>query len=150
MEEGVTGKQVTLGFQPRTLIAQDFNQRVERLEPGIGDGGISQGPQTLGGLQFWGIGGEGGPLETSGPPFIVTDMEARPVLDHHHVVVRTSSDTLCERRHDRLVGGLAHLRHQPKAAFTAFGTDESIDVEPFVARLYRTDQRLSSRLSTPT
>ena len=74
MEEGVTGKQVTLGFQPRTLMAQDFDQRVERLEPGIGDGGIGQGPQSLGGLQFWGIGGEVDPLETSGPPFIVTDL----------------------------------------------------------------------------
>ena len=63
MKEGVTGQQFTLGFQPRTLIAQDFDQRVERLKPGIGDGGIGQGPQSLGGLQFWGIGGEVDPLE---------------------------------------------------------------------------------------
>ena len=81
-----------------------------------------------------------------------------PRPDHHHVVVRTSSDALCERRHDRLVSGLAHLQQQSEAAFTTFGTDESRatkrphgrcsgqeDVKPFVVRLYRTDQRLSSR-----
>ena len=126
-------------------MAQDFDQRVQRLKPGIGDGGIGQGPQSLGGLQFWRIGGEGDPLETSGPPFIVTDMEARPVLDHNHMVVRTRPHTVRKRCHDCLVGSLTHLWHQPEAAFTAFGTDESLEVEPFVARLYRTDQRLSGR-----
>ena len=109
MEEGVTGQQFTLGFQPRTLIAQDFDQRVERLEPGIGDGGIGQGPQSLGGLQFWRIGEEGGPLVSSGSPFIVTDMEARPVLDHNHMVVRTRPHTVRKRCHDCLVGGLIRI-----------------------------------------
>ena len=47
VEKGVVGQQVTLGFQPRTLMAQDFDQRVQRLKPGIGDGGIGQGPQSL-------------------------------------------------------------------------------------------------------
>ena len=99
MEEGVTGQQVTLSFQPRTLIAQDFDQCVERLKPGIGDGGIGQGPQSLGGLQFWRIGGEGNSLEISGPPFIVTDMEARPVLDHNHMVVQTRPAVVPDRGH---------------------------------------------------
>ena len=59
MEEGVTGQEVALGFKPRTLLAQHFEQRVQRLEPGVGDSGIGQRPQTLGGMQFWRIGWEG-------------------------------------------------------------------------------------------
>ena len=106
----MTGQEVTLGFKPRALLTQHFDQRVQRLEPGVGDGGIGQRPQTLGGLQFRRIGWEGDPLETSGSPFVVTDVEARPVLDHHHMVVWTCIHTLCERRHDRLISASVHLR----------------------------------------
>ena len=66
---------------------------------------------------------KGDPLETSGPPFIATDMEAHPVLNHH-VVVKTCTHILGERCHGGLVGGLTHFRHQPEAAFTAFRADK--------------------------
>ena len=94
----MTGQEVMLSFKPRALLTQHFDQRVQRLEPGVGDGGIGQRPQMLGGLQFRRIGWEGDPLETSGSPFVVTDVEAPPSrppphggLDLHSHSVRTSS-----------------------------------------------------------
>jgi hypothetical protein len=52
MEECVSGEEIVLGFEPGTLLAEHVDQGVQRLEPSIDDGGIGQGPEAFGGLQF--------------------------------------------------------------------------------------------------
>lgn len=50
--EGMTGEQVILSFEPDALLTRYFGQGLQRLEPGIGDGGVSGSPQSFSRLQF--------------------------------------------------------------------------------------------------
>ena len=48
----MAGQQIPLRFEPSTLFAERLRQGIQRLEPGIGDGRIGQGPQAFDRLQF--------------------------------------------------------------------------------------------------
>lgn len=143
MEKGVLGEEVGLCFEPGAAFSKHLREVVQGVEGPIGHGGVGERPEPLGGLQLWGIGGQGDGLNTWGLSLPSRDMKAGAVLDHEHVMVGVRADTVGEGGHDGGVRLFAQDRHQPEPALAGFWIDKRVQIEPFIGGLDRTGERLT-------
>lgn len=134
-----------MGLQPSALLSKFVGEVLERIKAAIGNGVIGQGPEPFGGLQLWGIRRQSYGFDARCMSLRCRDMEASAVLNNQDVVVLSRTHTLGKGSHDGLIGSLIQDWNQPEAAFPALWIDESVDIEPFVARVDGTDERLSCR-----
>lgn len=70
-------------------------------------------------------------------------MEPTAILNHEDMMFSTRVHTAGERGHHPLVGVFVERWHQPESAFSRFWANESIDVEPLIAWVDGTGQRLT-------
>lgn len=68
MEEGVSGQEIGLCLQPRTLLPQHRLELVQGVTTSIGDGGMRELPEALGGVQCRGRGGQAVSTDAQGCP----------------------------------------------------------------------------------
>jgi len=139
----VSGDDVRLSFKPSALLAQHVLKVSERFKTTVGKWFVCQIPDPFHGLQFWRIGRECHGFNASGMSLLWRDMEARTIFNEQNMMIRASTKTGRKRGHDELVGLFRDFWDEPELTGSRFRTDEGVKVEPLVARLNRSDGRLT-------
>jgi hypothetical protein len=116
-----------------TAVAENGVKISEGSEGAVGQRLIGEGPQTLGRLEFRGVGGQGHQFNPLGDTEVRAGMPARLVEGKQDVLIRTGSDLAGKVGEREIEGGGADGGQEEPVGPPTGRMEEGVHVQPLIA-----------------